>query len=168
MCTWVQIAIVWGRVWNVVPNLINGSLANCDVRDVVFFYYSDVIMGTMASQTTSLTIFCTTVYSGVDQRKHKSSALLASVRGIHRSPVNSLHKGPVTQKMVPFDDVIISCPEHSIDTTWRILSCNIQYDGISQAFYMSLGKLQCRNSVYEIADILQMDFLSFYYHYTEF
>ena len=42
-----------------------------------------------------------------DQRKHQSSASLASVRGIHRRPVNSPHKGPVTRKMFPFDDVIM-------------------------------------------------------------
>ena len=29
------------------------------------------------------------------------------MRGIHRWPVNSLHKGPVTRKKFPFDDVII-------------------------------------------------------------
>ena len=45
---------------------------------------SDVIMSTIASQITSLTIFCSTVYSGVDQRKHQSSVSLAFVRGIHR------------------------------------------------------------------------------------
>ena len=27
--------------------------------------------------------------------------------GFHRRPVNSLHKGPVTRKMFPFDDVIM-------------------------------------------------------------
>ena len=47
-------------------------------------YYSDIIMSTMASQTTSLTIFFSTVYSGADQRKHQGSASLAFVRGIHR------------------------------------------------------------------------------------
>ena len=31
--------------------------------------------------------------SGPDQRKHQSSTSLAFVRGIHRSPVNSPHKG---------------------------------------------------------------------------
>ena len=50
----------------------------------------------------------TTIYSGADQRKHQSSASLAFVRGIHRWPVNSPHKGPVTRKMFPFDDVIMS------------------------------------------------------------
>ena len=68
-------------------------------------------MGVMASQITSLMIIYSTVHSGADQRKHQSSASLAFVRGIHRWPVNSLHKGPVTQKIVPFDDVIMSYKE---------------------------------------------------------
>ena len=46
-------------------------------------------------------------YSDVNQRKHQSSASLAFVRGIHRGPVNSPHKWPVTRKMFPFDDVIM-------------------------------------------------------------
>ena len=72
------------------------------------FHYNDVIMSTMASQINSLTIDYSSVYSGADQRKHKSSASLAFVLGIHRSPVNSLHKAPVTRKMFLFDDVIMS------------------------------------------------------------
>ena len=70
-------------------------------------HYIDVIMGAMASQITSLAIIYSTVYSDVQQRKHQSSASLAFVWGIHRSPVNSPHKGPVTRKMFPFDDVIM-------------------------------------------------------------
>ena len=42
-----------------------------------------------------------------DQRKHQSSASLAFVRGIHRGPVNSPRKWPVTRKMFPFDDAIM-------------------------------------------------------------
>ena len=38
----------------------------------------------------------------------KSSASLAFVWGIHRGPVNSPHKWPVTRKMFPFDDVIMA------------------------------------------------------------
>ena len=64
-------------------------------------------MGTVASQITSLTIVYTTVYSDADQSKHQSSASLAFVRGIHRGPVNSPHKWPVTRKVFPFDDVIM-------------------------------------------------------------
>ena len=71
------------------------------------YHYSDVIMDTMASQITSLAIFCSTVCLGTGQRKHQSSASLAFVREIHRWPVNSPHKGPVTRKIFLFDDVII-------------------------------------------------------------
>ena len=42
-----------------------------------------------------------------DQRNLQSSASLAFVWGIHRLPVNSRHKWPVTRKMFPFDDVIM-------------------------------------------------------------
>ena len=69
--------------------------------------YNEVIIGAMASQITSLTIVYSIVYSGADQRRHQSSASLAFVWGIHRWPVNSPHKGPVTRKMFPFDDVIM-------------------------------------------------------------
>ena len=37
-----------------------------------------------------------------------SSASQAFVRGINRWPVDSPHKGPVTRKMFPFDDIIMS------------------------------------------------------------
>ena len=66
-----------------------------------------VIMGTMASQITRLSIVYSTVNSDADQIKNQSSASLALVRGIHRGPVNSPHKGPATRKMFPFDDVIM-------------------------------------------------------------
>ena len=45
------------------------------------------------------------------RRSKKTSKIrvtLAFVRGIHRSPVNSPQKGPVTRKTFPFDDVIMS------------------------------------------------------------
>ena len=56
-------------------------------------------MGAIASQITSLTAVYSIVYWDADQRKHQSSASLAFVRGIHRGPVNSPHKWPVTRKM---------------------------------------------------------------------
>ena len=74
-------------------------------------HYDDVIMDSIASQITSLTIVYSTVHSGTDQSKHQSSASLAFVWEIHRWPVNFPHKWPVTQKMFPFDDVIMKfCP----------------------------------------------------------
>ena len=72
------------------------------------WHYSDVTMGSIAFQITSLTIIYSIVYSAADQRKHQSSASLAFVRGIHRGPENSPHKWPVTRKMFPFDDVIMT------------------------------------------------------------
>ena len=82
------------------------STAGADRMD----HYSDAIMGTMAPQITSLTIVFSTVYSGADQRKHQSSALLAFLRGIHR---NSPHKWPVMRKIFTFDDVIVQ--DHNVD-----------------------------------------------------
>ena len=64
-------------------------------------------MGMKASQITGVSIVASAVCSGTDQRKYQSSAPLAVVRGIHRWPVGSPHKGPVTRKMFPFDDVIM-------------------------------------------------------------
>ena len=67
-------------------------------------------MSSMPSQITSITIVYSNVYSGTDKKNHQSSAALAFafVRGIHRWPVNSPHKGPVTRKIFPFGDVIMS------------------------------------------------------------
>ena len=70
-------------------------------------HYNHVTMTAMASQITSVSSVCSTVGSGVDQNKHQSSSSLAFVRGIHRWPVNSPRKRPVTRKMFPFDDVIM-------------------------------------------------------------
>ena len=86
---------------------------------------NDVIMGAITSQITSLTIVYSTVYSGTYQRKYKSCASLAFVRGIHRGPVNSPHKWLVTREMFPFDDVIImisyyaSSNRFTVSNHWR-------------------------------------------------
>ena len=88
---------------------------------VYALYYSDIIMGAMASQITSLTIVYLTIHSDADQRKHQSSASLAFVWGFHRWPVNSPHKGPVTRKMFPFDDIIM----------WFVLCCVLLWFGTS-------------------------------------
>ena len=76
------------------------------------------------SQITSLTIVYLTVYSGAYQSKHQSSASLAFVWGIHRGPVNSPHKWPVTRKMFPFDDVIMLWYHDVLkprDWQWKLL-----------------------------------------------
>ena len=73
-------------------------------------HYSDVIMGTIASQITSLTI----VYSDADQRKHQSSA-----SGLCAGN----YKWPVTRKMFSFDDVIMCLARsHDQNKCWLFVS----------------------------------------------
>ena len=51
--------------------------------------YHAVIMSTVASQITSISTICWTICPVANQRKHKSPALLAFVKGIHRWPVGN-------------------------------------------------------------------------------
>ena len=80
--------------------------------------YNDVTMSSTAYEITGFTIVYSTVYLDADQRKRQSSASLAFVRGIHRWPVNSPQKWPVTRKMFPFDDVIMNL--------WKSLTCLLE------------------------------------------
>ena len=82
-------------------------------------------MGAIVSQITSLMIVYSTVYSGVDLRRHQSSAWLAFVWGIQRWAVNSPHKGPVTRKMFLFDAVIML-----MHVLWGIFRKYTQYTSI--------------------------------------
>ena len=79
------------------------NVAHFGLALICEWHYDDVIMSAMASQITNFTVVYSTFYSGT----HQSSASLAFVWGIHRGPVNSPHKWPVTWKMFPFDDVIM-------------------------------------------------------------
>ena len=72
----------------------------------------------MASQITNLKIVYSTVYLDMDQRKHQSIASLAFVRGIHRWPVNSPHKGPVTRIFF-----------HLMTSSWDRFILHIQWYG---------------------------------------
>ena len=109
------------------------------------YHYNDVIMGAVASQITSLTIVYSTVYSGADQRKLQSSASLAFVRGIHRSPVNSPHKGPVTRKMIPLDDVIM----------WHNDNVIARQNDVKTSFWCNNGVMLCMPWV--VYDILALE-----------
>ena len=113
------ILTIWGGLIKMDTVLVDGIITcilwKNDITSVnddlvhwrINLYYDDVIMSTIASQITSLTIVCSIVYSDTNQRNHQSSASLAFVWGIHRGPVNSPHKWPVTRKMFPFADVIM-------------------------------------------------------------
>ena len=67
-------------------------------RQAIIWHYTDVIMGTIASQITHLTIVYSSVYSGADQRKHQSSASQAFVWGIHRDRWIPYTKGQLRGK----------------------------------------------------------------------
>ena len=95
-----QLLIPWQRIYQL--------LLSCSHEKKISNHYNDVIMSAMVAPITSLTIVYSTVNSGADQRKHQSSVSLAFARGIHRWPMNSPHKGPVTRKILPFDDVIMT------------------------------------------------------------
>ena len=71
-----------------------------------YHHYSDVRMSETASLITSVSAVCSTVGSGADQRTQQSFASLVFVRGIHRWPVDSPHKGPVMRNIFPFDGVM--------------------------------------------------------------
>ena len=100
----------------------------------MFTHCGDVIMGVLASQITSLTIVCSNVYSGADQRTHQSSASLAFVWEIHRRPVNSQQKWPVTRKMFPFDDAIMYIWKFILQGNGGTVQINI--DNLSYILYI--------------------------------
>ena len=91
-------------------------------------------MTTLSSQITSLMIVYSIFCSGTDQRKHQSSASLAFVRGIHRWLVNFPHKGPVTWKMFPFDDVIMSTMCEPCAYYWNELFLDAQLLCLTERF----------------------------------
>ena len=84
-------------------------------------------MSALAYQITSVSIVCSTVCSGADQRQYQASASLAFVRGIHQWLVDSLHKGPVTQKMFPFYNDIMS---HLLRKTYMYFGSHMLFNPV--------------------------------------
>ena len=83
-------------------------------------HYTDVIMGTITSQITSLTIVYSTVYSDADQRKHQSSASLAFVRGLHRDRWIPHTNGQLRGKC--FHLMTSSC---QVSKSHRLMACTL-------------------------------------------
>ena len=80
------------RILNVcIPYVIYIYRKHIPRYNLPHVYCSNVIVSTMASQITGVSIVCSTV----------------CVREIHRWQVDFPPKKPVTQKMFPFDDVIM-------------------------------------------------------------
>ena len=72
-----KIASIFDKYHHRLHKYHNAPVLYSAIHHFVTEHYGDVIMGTIASQITSLTIVYSTVYSGADQRKHQSSASLA-------------------------------------------------------------------------------------------
>ena len=106
-------------------------------------------MGAMASQITDVPIVYSTVCSGAYQTS-KLRASLAFVRGIHRWPVNSAHKGPVTRKMFSFDDVIMGQLRLRLWTWWHraITRTNADYSSMGSSCFTS-GQFDQKMSINE-------------------
>ena len=122
--------------------------------------YDDVIMGAMTYQITSITIVYSTVYSDADQGKHQSSVSLAFVRGIHRRPVNSPHRWPVTRKIFPFHGAImrtVQLPANQFDGVHKCLfHCSINlasHDFPSNAFVFEMRRCGCSSRLTMMARI---------------
>ena len=76
---------LFGVLFDGHPNKLSVTMDSYHKGPVMWnFHYDDVIMTTLTSQITSLAVVYSIVYSGVNQRKHQSSASLAFVPGIHR------------------------------------------------------------------------------------
>ena len=80
------------------------------------------------------------------RRSNKTSKLLVTglcagnyVRGIHRGPLNSPHKGPVARKMFPFDDVIMGVRDVlRFPGYGSVITCRIPRDLIFTFVYWSI------------------------------
>ena len=96
-------------------------------KDTPYFalHCNDVTMCVMTSQITSNSTVYSTICSGQHQRNTEALPYWPFVRGIHRSPVNSPHKGPVTRKGFPW------WRHHAHE---RVMECNSKYLGENYFF----------------------------------
>ena len=76
-------------------------------------------------------------------KEHQPSASLAFVRGIHRWPVNSPHKGPVTRKIFPFDEVIVRYETETLSTLLARREGNLPFTAGFPSQRSSYAELCC-------------------------
>ena len=112
ICNWFTKLILYTQLSTILHQLPSNSwqvplfchtqtTSKLELRfESLYPHYTDVIMGAIVSQITSLTIVYSTVYSDADHRNIKAPRYW-------RGPVNSPHKWPVTRNMFPFDEVIM-------------------------------------------------------------
>ena len=113
------------RLWRAQSRMaLNTSRENW--TRVVWSYFSSNRMASCWARwrlkSPVLRLFTRPFIQGAGRRKHQGPTSLAFVRGIHRWPINFLHKRPVTRKMFPFDDIIMCT---------RCETCHCEMDSFS-------------------------------------
>ena len=111
------------------------KLISCQV-ELRSAHYNDVIMSTMGSQITGISIVYSIVYSGWSKQTSKLR-VTGLCGGNSRWPVKSPHKGPVTRKMVPFDDVIMHM---SNMIEWKSVENRLRFLSVSAPMCKSLTR----------------------------
>ena len=115
-------------------------------------------MSAMSSQITGVSIVCSTVCSGIDQRRHQSSMSLTFVWIIHRWPMVPLTKGQQRGKC--FHLMTSSC----LNATTRLISFIL--DHISQAiFHRNLNSIE--NVFLIFSKVSIMKFHTWHVHYND-
>ena len=99
-------------------------------------YYNDAIMSAMASQITVVSMVCSTVCSGADQRKHQSSASLAFVR---EKPVT----GEFPSQMTNNAENVSMWRRHHVLSCPIISSCFVS-EFIVQRWISNKGPVMCK------------------------
>ena len=120
-------------------------------------HYTDVIMCALRLRSPASRLFTQPFIQGADQRKRQSPASLAFVRGIHRGPMNSPHKWPITRKIFPFDDVIMRFSKYGdshfikIRRSWDRLIIIMRIP-ILLRLYIYIGSITMTSGVSQITD----------------
>ena len=115
-------------IWKFVNTdfLSASEVALNDTHEKTALHYSDIMMGAIASQITSPTIFYSTDYSDAEQRKRQTPRHWPLCGEFLPGTGEFPHKWPVTRKMFPFDDVIM-IKHNNAQTCAKLLECSIKF-----------------------------------------
>ena len=112
----IPLICVWINAW--VNNRVAGDLRrhrahydvivmNDDDSYIIGHWRQEFATDRCILSTAPASRLLTETFVQAQMKKNQSSVSLAFVRWIHRWTVNSPHKGPVTRKVFPFDNVIM-------------------------------------------------------------
>ena len=124
-------------------------------------------MTAIVSQITGDPIVWSTVCSGADLRKHQSSVSLAFVRRIHPWSVYCPHKGPVTRKLFPFDDVVIFGGDTRVFYLFhrsKLTKWAIKWMPEGYVAYMAFGRTLPRYCHHLIVDLAWHGYICYYHN----